>query len=86
MITSLDKFGRVIIPKKLREHLGLNTETTLNISAENKRIVIELVKDKEPIVNKEGILVYAGKLDTKRRDFIKSDRNKRLRKLWENEE
>ncbi|KUG26037.1 hypothetical protein ASZ90_004135 [hydrocarbon metagenome] len=37
MITNLDKFGRVIIPKKLREDLGISTETTLNISEDDKK-------------------------------------------------
>lgn len=86
MITTLDKFGRVIIPKRLREHLGINSETTLNISEEDERIVIELVKEKEPVVDREGILVFTGKLDKKSSDLIKSDRNKRMRKLIAGEE
>jgi len=86
MITTLDKFGRVIIPKRLREHLGINSETALNISEDNKRIVIELVKEKTPIVNRDGILVFTGKLEKKRSDLIKSDRNKRMRKLLTSEE
>ncbi len=86
MITTLDKFGRVIIPKKLRENLGISTETTLNISEEDKKIVIELVKEKAPIVNRDGLLVFTGKLDKKRSDLLKSDRNKRMRKLLTHEE
>ncbi len=86
MITTLDKFGRVIIPKRLREHLGINSETALNISEDNKRIVIELVKEKTPIVNRDGILVFTGKLEKKRSDLIRSDRNKRMRKLLTSEE
>lgn len=86
MITTLDKFGRVIIPKKLREDLGISTETTLNISEDDKKIVIELVKEITPVVNRDGILVFTGKLDKKRSDLIKSDRNKRMRKLLTNEE
>jgi len=86
MITTLDKFGRVIIPKRLREYLGINSETALNISEDNKRIVIELVKEKTPIVNRDGILVFTGKLEKKRSDLIRSDRNKRMRKLLTSEE
>jgi len=86
MITTLDKFGRIIIPKRLREDLGINSETALNISEDNKRIVIELVKEKTTIVNRDGILVFTGKLEKKRIDLIKSDRNKRMRKLLTSEE
>ena len=81
MLTTLDKFGRIIIPKRFRENLGINLKTTLNISEEDKRIVIELVKEKDPIVEKDGILVFTGKLENKRADIIKSDRNKRIHKL-----
>ena len=81
MVTTLDKFGRVIIPKRFREHLGINVETNLNISEDGKRIVIELVKEKAPIVDKNGILVFTGKLDDKKGELIKSDRNRRMKKL-----
>ena len=81
MVTTLDKFGRVIIPKRFREHLGINVETNLNISEDGKRIVIELFKEKAPIVDKDGILVFTGKLDDKKGELIKSDRNRRMKKL-----
>ena len=45
MVTTIDKFGRVIIPKKFREHLGISFGTTLNISENGKQIVIEPVLD-----------------------------------------
>ena len=84
MVTTLDKFGRVIIPKRLREHLGINTKSTLNISEDGKRIVIELIQDKEPVVERNGILVFTGNLDDKKGDLIKSDRNRRMKKILTN--
>lgn len=81
MVTTLDKFGRVIIPKKFREHLGISSDTPLNISEDGKRIVIEPIQKKEPFVNKDGILVFTGKLDKKKNDVIKNDRNQRMKKL-----
>ena len=74
MVTTLDKFGRVLIPKKFREHLGINSGTTLNISEDGVRIVIEPVKEKEPVVEKNGILVFTGKLDAKAEDLVQQDR------------
>ncbi len=81
MVTTLDKFGRVIIPKRLRERLGINVKSALNISEDGKRIVIELVQEKEALVDRNGILVFTGKLDDKKSDLIKHDRNKRIKKL-----
>ena len=85
MVTTLDKFGRVIIPKKFREHLCISFNTSLNISEDGKRIVIEPVQEKEPLVDKDGILVFTGKLDIKKNDFIQKDRNQRMKKLLADE-
>jgi len=85
MVTTLDKFGRVIIPKRFRERLGINFKSTLNIAEDGKRIVIELVQEKEPVVDRNGILVFTGNLESPKSDLIKSDRNKRMHKLLTNE-
>jgi AbrB family looped-hinge helix DNA binding protein len=86
MVTSLDKFGRIIIPKRFRERLGINIKSTLNISEDGKRIVIELVHGKGPVVEKNGIHVFTGNLEDKKNSLIKSDRNRRINKLLKNEE
>ena len=31
MLATLDKFGRILIPKKFREHLGISNNTKMNI-------------------------------------------------------
>jgi AbrB family looped-hinge helix DNA binding protein len=86
MVTNLDKFGRIIIPKKFRERLGINFKSTLNISEDGKRIVIELAHGKEPLVKKNGILVFTGNLENKKGNLIKSDRNRRMNKLLKGED
>lgn len=90
MATMLDKFGRVIIPKIFRERLGINFKSTLNISEDGKRIVIELVHEKEPVVNRNGILVYTGNLENKKSSalggLIEFDRNRRINRLLANED
>ena len=86
MVTTLDKFGRVIIPKRFREQLGINSKSTLNISEDGKRIVIELVQEKKPVVDRNGILVFTGNLENKKSDLIKSERNRRMHKLLTNED
>jgi AbrB family looped-hinge helix DNA binding protein len=86
MVTTLDKFGRVIIPKKLRERLGINFRSSLNISEDGKRIVIELVQEKKPVVDRNGILVFTGNLEDKKSNLINSDRNRRMHKLLTGED
>ena len=41
MLATLDKFGRILIPKKFREHLGISSDTTMNIVEDGERIIIE---------------------------------------------
>ncbi len=86
MITSLDKFGRVIIPKRLRQYLGIGAGSKINISEEGKRIVIEPLEEKEPIIDKNGILVFTGKIESSPEDFIQNDRRKRMNKLLNGED
>ena len=74
MVTTIDKFGRVIIPKKFREHIGISFNTSLNISEDGKRIIIEIVQEKEPFIDREGILVFTGKLDYKKYKLIKNEK------------
>lgn len=82
MLTALDKYGRIVIPKKLRQHLGITQSTNLKISEEGKKIVIEPVEE-EMLEEKNGILVYTGELKDKEQDILKEDRKKRIKKLRE---
>lgn len=79
MLTALDKYGRIVIPKKLRQHLGITQSTNLKISEEGKKIVIEPVEE-EMLEEKNGILVYTGELKDKEQDILKEDRKKRIKK------
>ncbi len=82
MITTLDRYGRIVIPKKLREHLGITRHTNLNIKEEGERIVIEPIHSEDVLVNKEGILVYTGNISSEINDLLKANRNNRIRKLY----
>ena len=81
MVTTLDKYGRLIIPKRFREHLGITQNTNLNIKEEGKRIVIEPIQDDDVIVNKEGILVYTGNISGGTEELLKTNRSNRLKKV-----
>ena len=62
MLATLDKFGRVLIPKKLRKHLGLAPESSINIIEDGARIIIEPVTEQEPLKEKNGLLIFTGKI------------------------
>jgi len=86
MVTTIDKFGRIIIPKRFRKNLGISIKTALNISENGNRIVIEPVQENNPIVNKDGILVFTGKLEGTKNDLVNRDREKRMSKLLKKED
>ncbi len=82
MVTTLDKFGRMVIPKKMRERLRIKPNTNLHIEEEQGRIIIEPIEENKVLVKKNGILVFTGKLDEQKADSLLGDeRNERMEKL-----
>ncbi len=81
MVTTLDRYGRLIIPKKFREHLGITKDTNLNIHEDGKRLIIEPIQSKDVLVIKEGMLVYTGNISGDADKLLSTERNNRDRKL-----
>lgn len=59
METTLDKFGGVVIPKPVREGLGLKAGSTLQIE-ERDETIIKPVEDEPGLRVKDGVLVFSG--------------------------
>lgn len=57
-ITEIDKAGRVVVPKKLRDSLHLVPGTRLSLHQEGDRIVIEPERRPRGLYMKRGTLVY----------------------------
>jgi AbrB family looped-hinge helix DNA binding protein len=61
MHTVVDQFGRIVIPKLIRDHLGLIAGTQLEIKEFDHQIMLK-VQDDEPLTkNVGGVLIYTGK-------------------------
>ena len=83
-IVTLDKFGRIVIPKAIRRRLGLDAGTELSLEAENGTIVLRPVARRPPLVVRDDILVSTASLDEEARPFdvvehIRDHRRDRLR-------
>ncbi len=89
MVTTLDKYGRIIIPKRFRERLGITAETNLHIAEEGNKIIIEPLSNSQnaPLADKEGILIVTSECKIDIGELIKSERKKRLNRLtfWDNQ-
>lgn len=60
METTLDKFGRIVIPKKIRDDLHLEPGTHIRIEENGQAIVLKPVGGEPNLVLKDGILVFSG--------------------------
>ena len=63
----LDKFGRVLIPQKIRRRVKFVAGYTLAVTIEKGQIILSLNKeDKTLFKKKNNVLVYTGKLESKK--------------------
>ena len=79
--TKLDQFGRVVIPKPIRDGLGLDAGAELEIAKEGESIILTPT-DRAPVVKLKGhVLVYTGKAEGDLVDAVRRDREERIRKV-----
>ena len=57
---TLDKAGRVVIPKTLRDELHLEPGDTLELDSEGERVTLRPVRSASPLRKKHGVWVFHG--------------------------
>ena len=77
----LDKFGRIVIPKQVRDDLGLSPGSVLKLEERDEESVLKPVAERSPLVLKDGVLVFAGEVEGDLEAALQRDRNERSRKL-----
>jgi AbrB family looped-hinge helix DNA binding protein len=81
---TLDKAGRVVIPKPLRDEMRLNPGDTFDLESEGERITLRPVRPQAMLKKEFGVWVYQGEpTDQSIPDLIDQDRNRRIRSLQE---
>ena len=79
----IDKAGRVILPKPLRDRLGLHEGSDLEMTETPEGVLLKPAEQRPSVVKKQGLWVYTGKLppgfDSVK--AIRDDREDRIRKL-----
>lgn len=61
MQTAVDKFGRVIIPKTIRDRLGWKPGTILEIEEADDTLVLKVLNNEPRLMGENGFLVFTGK-------------------------
>lgn len=81
METTLDKFGRVVLPKQVRDSLGLEAGSVLRIEQAPGEIRLTPVEEKPSLVWRDGLLVFVGEIEGDLDDVVRRQREERLKKL-----
>lgn len=81
MKATIDKFGRLVVPKGMRERLGLRPGAELKIEEHEREIVIKQVEQESPLRIEDGVLVFAGAALGDISNSIRKHREERIKKL-----
>ena len=83
MTLKIDKAGRVVLPKPVRDRLGLRAGSDLEIEETPEGIVLKLAERRPSMVKKQGLWVHMSKVPEGYDivQAIRDDREDRIRKL-----
>lgn len=81
MKTTVDRFGRVVVPKSMRERLGLRAGSAIEIEEIEGRISLRPAETSSPLTMKEGILVFEGMATGDLEAATGADRERRAHRL-----
>ncbi|MFC2159123.1 AbrB/MazE/SpoVT family DNA-binding domain-containing protein [Actinomycetota bacterium] len=80
--TKIDNFGRIVIPKKIRDEFGILKSSEIEINTtDNDEIILKPGTSKPFIKNKDGVLVVCSEPIGSLEDIIDRDREERIRKI-----
>ena len=83
MAITIDRAGRIVVPKNLRERFNLVAGTELEIEAAGEYLQLRKVGAEPALVRKKGILVHHGgaRVNLDVPAFIRAERDSRSRRI-----
>lgn len=81
----IDKAGRVVLPKEIRERMGLHAGSEFEVIEETNRIILKPLSQEPKIVSRGGIFVVVPDEDEAEkgpRNILKKQREERDSKFW----
>lgn len=81
MQVQVDKFGRVVIPKSMRDHLGIKSGTVIFLEERVHDIVLKVAEPEPQIIMKGGVAVYVSEASGDVDSVVQAGRDERLDKL-----
>ena len=81
METSLDRFGRIVIPKKIREDFNLKAGTPIRIEESEQTIILTPVHGEPNLHVKDSVLVFSGSPLEDLGDTLAKHREERIKSI-----
>jgi AbrB family looped-hinge helix DNA binding protein len=83
--TTIDKAGRLVLPKSIREALQIAAGDTLEIESEDDRMIISPVRVRPGLVKERGVWVYGSGVPSSASipDLIAQQRDRRTKEVIE---
>ena len=83
MNVKIDKAGRIVLPKPIRDRLRLRQGSDLELEERPEGLLLKPVDQKPSMTRKNGILVHLGKLpeDFDWDNMVNADREDRIKYL-----
>jgi AbrB family looped-hinge helix DNA binding protein len=81
METTLDKFGRIVIPKKIRNDFNLKPGDQIRIEQKEQVIILKPVEGEPNLHWKDGVLVFSGTPIGEYGEVLEKHREDRINKF-----
>jgi AbrB family looped-hinge helix DNA binding protein len=80
-VTTVDRFGRVVIPKETRDHFGLAPGTAVTVVDAEEGVLLKPGAPEAPLAARGGVLVFSGRTTADPEAQIRRTREERVRSL-----
>jgi AbrB family looped-hinge helix DNA binding protein len=81
METVLDKLGRVVLPKRVREDLGLEAGIRFRVEEDRREIRLVPLREGPELILEGGLLVFTGKATGDLTKAVQDHRSGRVKHL-----
>ncbi|NEP08195.1 MAG: AbrB/MazE/SpoVT family DNA-binding domain-containing protein [Okeania sp. SIO2G4] len=78
---TVDQFGRIEIPEKIRQQLGINNQTKLSLKVENDQLILQPLEPELETYYEDGILVFKAEPISNPETIIDALRTERINEL-----
>ena len=78
MQMTIDRFGRMVLPKAVRDCLGLEPGDRLEVTEDGDAVVLRPVRVGDSLVLKAGVLVHSGEATGDVADAVRAHRERRV--------